>query len=226
MDAGGPVSVTREGGSVADEARRPLREERAASAAMPDDELLRRLKAGEDTAFEVLVARFGGRMLAVARRLVGTTHCEDVLQEAFVQAYRAIERFEERSSLGTWLHRITVNAALMHLRSRDRRPEESIDALLDGYGARGFRAEPLWTFPRSSEELLESRQVTELVREKIAALPDGYRIVITLRDIEGLDTAEVAELLDMTEGAVKTRLHRARTALKNLLGSLWRDARG
>lgn len=196
------------------------------SGDMPDDEFLERLKAGEDAAFEVLVARFGGRMLAVARRLVGNPQsAEDVLQEAFVQAYRAIGRFEERSSLGTWLHRITVNAGLMHLRSRDRRPEESIDALLDGYNARGFRAEPLWTFPRSSEELVASRQVTEQVRDKIAELPDGYRIVITLRDIEGLDTAEVAELLEMTEGAVKTRLHRARTALKNLLGPLWRDAR-
>ncbi len=165
---------------------------------------------------------YGGRMLAVARRLVRNEEdARDCVQEAFLQAFRNIEKFEQRASLGSWLHRIVANAALMKLRARARRPEQSIEDLLPPFDADGQRTAPEAELAVSLE-LLERREVREAVRRAIDQLPDGYRNVLLIRDIEGYDTAETAALLGLTPGAVKTRLHRARTALKSLLAPVIR----
>ncbi len=188
---------------------------------LPDErELVARLQVGDGASYEQLVRTYGGRMLAVARRLVRNEEdARDCVQEAFLQAFRNIEKFEQRASLGSWLHRIVVNAALMKLRARARRPEESIEDLLPQFDADGQRPEPALAV---SLELLESRETREAVRRSIDQLPDGYRNVLLIRDIEGYDTEETAALLGLTPGAVKTRLHRARTALKTLLEPVMR----
>ena len=163
-------------------------------------------------------------MLATARRLMrDDAAAEDCLQDAFLNAFRSIDRFEGRSSLATWLHRITVNAALMRLRTRKRLGEQPIDALLPEFDENDCRIEPNWQFRETAEQSLERQQVRETVLAKINELPDPYRIVLMLRDIEELSTAEVATLLETSEGAVKTRLHRARSALKKLLEPIWKD---
>lgn len=163
-------------------------------------------------------------MLATARRILNDdAAAQDCVQEAFLNAFRSLERFEARSTLATWLTRITINAALMRLRSRTRRNEQSIDELGPEFDQNACRIEPHWLFPGDTDELLQRREIRELVRAKIAELPEQHRIVLMLRDIEELSTLEVAELLETTEGAVKTRLHRARAALKKLLEPLWRD---
>ena len=162
-------------------------------------------------------------MLATATRLLGDPAlAEDCVQESFISAFNNLDRFEGRSGVGTWLHRITVNACLMKLRSRRRKAEEPIDDLLPTFDENGCRIEPAWKSTRSVEDLVAEQQVRELVMEKIGELPDSYRIVLVLRDIEELDTREVAEILDTTEGAVKVRLHRARAALKKLLEPILR----
>lgn len=185
-------------------------------------ELVARLCAGDGASYELLVRTYGGRMLAVARRLVRNEEdAHDCVQEAFLQAFRNIEKFEQRASLGSWLHRIVVNAALMKLRARARRPEESIEDLLPQFDADGQRTEPEAALAVSLE-LLEGREVREAVRRSIDQLPDGYRNVLLIRDIEGYDTEETAALLGLTPGAVKTRLHRARAALKTLLEPVMR----
>jgi RNA polymerase sigma-70 factor (ECF subfamily) len=179
-----------------------------ASAADPHDEsgLLAALRAGDERAYERLVLDYGGRMLAVARRIVrNEEEARDVLQEAYLLAFRALPRFEGQSRLSTWLHRIVVNAALMRLRSRKARPEESIEPL-----------------PESAESLLSRRETCDTVRAAIDRLPETYRTVLLLRDIEELDTCEVAELLGVTPNAIKIRLHRARQALRELLDREWR----
>ena len=180
-------------------------------------QLVARLRDGEGASYEQLVRTYGGRLLAVARRLVRHEEdARDCVQEAFLQAFRNIEKFEQRASLGSWLHRIVVNAALMKLRARGRRPEQSIEDLLPQFDADGQRLEPEAELAVSLE-LLERREVREAVRRSIDQLPDGYRNVLLIRDIEGYDTEETAALLGLTPGAVKTRLHRARAALKTLL---------
>lgn len=184
----------------------------------PEAELIARLRRGDDHAFEQLVRTYGGRMLSVARRFLPNEHdARDVLQEAFAAAFRSIDGFAGGAKLSTWLHRIVVNAALMKLRTRRRRREASIDDLLPRFADDGHHAEGVVAWDTPADELVERGEVRGLVREAIAQLPEAYRTVLLLRDIEERDTDETAALLDLTPQAVKTRLHRARQALRTLL---------
>ena len=188
--------------------------------APPLDEplLLARLRAGDDAAFAELVERHGGRMLAVARRLLrDDEEARDAVQEAFVAAFRGLARFEGHALLGTWLHRIVVNAALMRLRRRKSRPEEPIETLLPTFLEDGHATEPSVPWEENAEQLLARAEVRELVRRAIDRLPESHRTVLVLRDLEELDGGEVASLLGITPNAVKIRLHRARQALRGLL---------
>jgi RNA polymerase sigma-70 factor, ECF subfamily len=190
-----------------------------ATDTIPDEAtLLARLRRGENEAFELLVRVFGGRLLAVARRLVrNEDDARDVVQTAYLSAFRSLDRFEEGCQLSTWLHRIVVNAALMKLRSKRRKPEESIDALLPAFQDDGHHVEQFsdWTTP--ADRLLERAETRAIVRACIDRLPDVHRAVLILRDIEERSTREVAAILTTTEAAVKVRLHRARQALFTLL---------
>lgn len=191
-----------------------------------ESELILALKRGDDLAYERMVREYGPRMLAVAQRLLGdAAEAEDCVQEAFLSAFRNLETFEARSALGTWLHRIAVNAALAKIRKRPAKPEEPIDDLLPHFDQGGRRVDPSWHSPLSIEQLVAERQVREAVAAKIDSLPELYRTVLLLRDVEGLDTREVANALNTSEEAVKTRLHRARAALKTLLQPLWKELR-
>lgn len=184
----------------------------------PETQLVAALRRGDDDAFEQLVRTHGGRMLAVARRFMPDEQdARDVLQEAFIAAFRSIDGFAGGAKLSTWLHRIVVNAALMKLRSRRRRREDSIDDLLPRFAEDGHHAEDVVGWDTPADELVERQQVRSRVREAIARLPEAYRTVLILRDIEERDTEETASLLGMTPQAVKTRLHRARQALRTLL---------
>jgi len=190
----------------------------------PDDrtsterELLGKLREGDEFACEVLVREHGGRLLSVARRyLKSEEDARDAVQEGFVAAFRAIGRFEGGSSLSTWLHRIVINACLMKLRSARRRPEASIEDLLPKFDETGHRIGEPEAWRESAETALARSQTRRIVREAIARLPERYRSILMLRDIEELSTAEVARLLDLTENAVKIRLHRARQALRHLV---------
>jgi RNA polymerase sigma-70 factor (ECF subfamily) len=189
-----------------------------------DDEsaLLDRLRAGDDAAYEAVVRRHAGPMLAVARRFLGSRpEAEDAVQEAFLAAFRSLDGFREGSRLATWLHRVTVNVALMRLRRLRRRPEEpadeSLDGLLPAFDATGHSLRPPREWQAPAQRLLEQKETRARVRDGIQRLPAGYRAVLLLRDIEERDTGETARLLDLTPGAVKVRLHRARLALRGLL---------
>jgi RNA polymerase sigma-70 factor (ECF subfamily) len=186
--------------------------------ARPDVSLLARLRLGDEDAFEELVRTNGGRLLAVARRLLRDEEdARDAVQQAFLSAFRALPTFHGQSLLSTWLHRILVNAALMKLRSRARHYEESIERWLPQFLDDGRHASPLPDSLESIDVLLVRRDLRQQVREAIDQLPETYRTIVLLRDIEQLDTAEVAAGLGLTVNAVKLRLHRARQALARLL---------
>lgn len=177
-----------------------------------------RLKAGEGDAYEQLVRIYGGRLLAVARRFVrNESDAQDILQAAYLSAFRSISQFAGECQIGTWLHRIVVNQALMRLRTRRRKPEESIEALLPAFQDDGHHVEQFsdWSVP--ADVLLERQRTRATVRACIDRLPGNYREVLLLRDIEELSTQDVAQLLNLTPTAVKVRLHRARQALSTLL---------
>jgi RNA polymerase sigma-70 factor, ECF subfamily len=183
-----------------------------------DQALLAALKAGEEWAFEMLVRVYSGRLLAVARRFTRNDHdAQDVVQSAYLSAFGALGDFEGASQLSTWLHRIVVNTSLMKIRSRRRKPEESIEALLPAFHADGHHVEQFsdWTAP--ADQLLEQAQTRAIVRRCIDELPENYRAVLMLRDIEELSTQETADELGLTVTTVKVRLHRARQALSTLL---------
>ena len=180
-----------------------------------DAELVARLQRGDDSAFEAIVRAHSGRLLSVARRFLGNNEdAQDAVQDAFIRAYKAIHTFEARAQLHTWLHRILVNTALMKLRERRRRPTESIEELLPTYTNDGHQAVASRDW---SDAVLERKETAAMVRQAIAMLPDQYREVLVLRDIEEKDTAEAAEILGTTSNVVKVRLHRARQALRTLL---------
>ncbi len=180
--------------------------------------LLEGLVQGDGAAYEQLVRQQGGRMLAVARRFLRRDDlAEDAVQEAFLQAFKNIARFEGGSKLSTWLHRIVVNACLMRLRKASRSRETSIEDLLPRYGADSHRLEPAGEWVETGEAAAELREQQELVRASIDKLPESYRNVLLLRDIEQLNTAETAKLMDLSINATKIRLHRARQALRQIL---------
>src|SRR5918993_1422341 len=199
-----------------------------ASATPVDDEaaLVAQLQAGDEAAYEKMVRAYGGRLLAVARRIVGSEEdARDVVQDAFLNAFKSLDRFEGNAKLSTWLHRIAVNAALMKLRTRKRKPEQPIDALLPGFQEDGHFEERFQSWEEPVDKALERAENRELVRKQIDALPDSYRTVLVLRDIEGLDTEETAKMLGLSVNATKIRLHRARQALRTMLAPHFGSAR-
>lgn len=183
-----------------------------------DEALLARLRAGEPQAFTEFVTNLGPRLLSSARRILRNEEdARDATQEAFAKAFSALEGFEGRSSLATWLYRILVNQCLMMLRKKRRHKEVALDALMPEFDIDQCRVEPMWQLSKSVDELIEQKHVRDTIHAAIERLPEKARIVLLLRDIEELSTIEVAEFLEISEGSVKVRLHRARAALKKLL---------
>lgn len=165
-----------------------------------------------------------GWMIGVAQRLLSDRAlAEDAVQEAFISAFRGIDKFENRANLKTWLHRITINAALMKLRKIKRHAEKPIDDFLPEFDSYECRIEVPWNQLVSVEDILSREQDKTLVHSSINKLPDKYRNVLLLRDIEAYDTHDVAVLLGISESNVKVRLHRARAALKKLIEPLLRS---
>ncbi len=193
----------------------------AATAA--DETLAARAAAGDAAAREELVMRYQDRVYRLSLRLTGErSDAADVLQETFLSVCRHLPDFRGTARFSTWLYRIATNAALMHRRSRARRPTESLERFLpsfDGSGRHAATPEALQTVCRV-EELLDRRALAERAREGLARLPEGYRAAFVLRDLEELPTAEVGEILGLAPAAVRQRVHRARLLLRGYLGEL------
>ncbi len=183
-----------------------------------DADFLGRLRAGDAAAFETMVRATTARLLATARRFLRDDGAaRDAVQESFLQAFRALPGFEGSAALGTWLHSILVRNCLMKLRRDRAHPTEQIlDGMLPSFARDGHRRNvgPAW---RSAPEAAITDEERQLVHERIGRLPEDFRNVILLRDIEELDTRQVAALLEVSESVVKTRLHRAHQALRELL---------
>lgn len=194
--------------------------------AAADAILLTRLRAGDPAAYDELVRTHSPRMLAVTRRILNSEDdAKDAVQDAFLSAFRGLPTFAGGSLISTWLHRIAVNAALMKLRTRRRKPERSIETLLPAYLEDGHHAEDFQEWNLPGDKAMLRAETRAVVRQCIGELPENYRTVLILRDIEELDTDETAARLGLTPNAVKIRLHRARQALRTLLDPHFRSAR-
>jgi len=195
-----------------------------AVAAEPSDEDLAARAAGADEpAFEALVARYQARVYRLARRLTQDDgDAQDALQETFLQVHRKLSSFRGESRFSTWLYRVATNAALMQRRSRARRPAEPLDAYaprFDVYGEHAATPEELLA-ASAVDERLDRKRLAEKALDGLARLPDLYREAFVLRDLEELETAEVAEILGLEPAAVRQRVHRARLLLRGYLGAL------
>ena len=190
-----------------------------------ESNLVQRLRAGDEDAFAEVVRALGGRLLATARRLLGNDDdARDAVQDAFLSSFKSLDGFEGESRLYTWIHRIVVNTALMKLRSRQRKPEESLDELLPQFYEDGHRIDPGREWRETAQEELGRKEIRELVLSNIKALPDSYREVLILRDIEQLDTETTARIIGADSNLVRVRLHRARQALRTRLDPHFRVA--
>jgi RNA polymerase sigma-70 factor (ECF subfamily) len=199
---------------------------RGTTPKVPAEEMLlvQRLRAGDDEAFATLVRTFSGRFLAVAGRLLGNDEdARDAVQDAFLSCLKAVDKFEGSARLSTWLHRIVLNSALMRLRARRRKRESSIEDLLPRYYEDGHRIDPGRAWRETVHDELARKETRRLVRDKIRLLPDQYRAVLVMRDIEQLDTETAASILGESANVVTVRLHRARQALRTHLDPHFRS---
>jgi RNA polymerase sigma-70 factor (ECF subfamily) len=174
--------------------------------------LLRRIKAGDTSACAVCIESHSPSLYRMAMRVVrDEDEAEDVLQETFLNAFKSIQYFDGRSSLGTWLYRIAYNTALMKLRSR----REAISLDDDAGDAMPLQ---IPSPDESPDEVIVEHETAQMLGNAINVLPKTLREVFVLREMEDMSTLETAEKLGITEGAVKVRLHRARHALREQLG--------
>jgi RNA polymerase sigma-70 factor (ECF subfamily) len=181
--------------------------EAVASAAITDEEVVRRVVAGDTAFFEILMRRHNQRIYRTVRAVLGNDDdVEDVMQQAYLNAYQALPRFEGNAQFSTWLTRIAVNEALARRRKRTfvKGDDEMTLTLAD-------ERTP------DPEQQAGAAELREVMEREVAALPDAFRAIFVLREVEGLSTAEAAASLGISEDLAKTRLHRARTQLRENL---------
>lgn len=174
---------------------------------LTDEELVGRIIAGDHALFEILMRRYNQRIYRAVRAVLGSEEeVEDVMQQAYLNAYRSLHQYAGRAQFSTWLTRIAVNEAIA--RRGKRQPftgeNESMIQLVESNA------------PDPEQETFAS-ELREVMQKQVAALPDTFRAVVILRDVEGLSTGETAECLGISEDLVKTRLSRARTLLRDRL---------
>ena len=180
-----------------------------AASALTDEEVVERVIAGETSLFEILMRRYNQRLFRVTRSILGNDgEAEDVTQDAYVRAYMHLDQFNGRAKFSTWLTKIAVHEALARLRNRQRLVE--IDAA-SGSTEDGMNLESKTPSPEQ-EMLTDTMRI--ILEAAVDRLPKTYRSVFRLRDVEGMNTAETAESLGISEDTVKVRLHRARALMR------------
>jgi RNA polymerase sigma-70 factor (ECF subfamily) len=180
--------------------------------------LLESLKSGDRDAITEIIEKYHDKLFSVANRICNNSaDAEEILQDVYMIAMNKIDRFEERSTLSTWLYRITVNAALMKLRSQ-RKNKNTVS--IDGYSALLGEDENIFRSDgemRSPDETLMTKELYEKIRDSVEALPEIYQSVFFLRDVQGYSIKETSNMLHTTPAAIKSRLHRSRFFLRERL---------
>lgn len=190
--------------------------ELAPGALDPDRELVDRWQAGDESAFSSLIRRHERRVFGLLLRMLGNVQeAEDVAQETFLNLHRHGHRFRSQSRFSTFLYRVAVNAALNRRRSLGRRR-----ARTEALERRQQAGDDLPSSPRDPEDSAAGAQIQKRVQREVVALPPHLRIPLVLFDIEGLSYSDVASVLQVAEGTVKSRIHRARQALRERLADL------
>ena len=181
-----------------------------------DRQLLRRLRARDEHAFRELVEVHRDTVYNLTFRMLGNrAEAEDVAQEVFITVFKTIETFREESKFSTWLYRVTVNHCKNRIKYLSRRHDRDQDELDEGSRAAGDGAAP--ALARRPDAALEAAQLEELMQTAIASLDEEHRVLVVLREVEDLSIEEICEITGLPDGTVKSRLHRARLALRKKL---------
>ncbi|HTB58395.1 MAG TPA: sigma-70 family RNA polymerase sigma factor [Polyangia bacterium] len=188
-------------------------------AAVTDEDLVARARNKDFAAFEELVDRYEDKIFRLAFRFVrNETEAKEIVQDTFLLVWRKLDTFKGDAQFGSWLYRVATNAALMRLRAQRRHPEVSTEELpidyLDNYGQLPAAGE---NWAKRPDDELQSDELRRRIQKAVDELPDIYRTVFLIRDVEGLSTEETAEVLEISIPTVKTRLHRARLALRDAI---------
>ncbi len=185
-----------------------------------DNELVRAAQTGDERAFRRLVERYEPKVYRLALKMMREPQdAEDVLQETFINVFRHLDSFRGDAEFSTWIYRIATNASLMKLRSK--KPVASLDEPVDAEEETLPRELTDWS--ATPEEMLLSRETRAQMELALARLPETLRTVFVLRDVEGLNVEETARVLDISQANVKTRLHRARLALREQLAAYFAE---
>ena len=185
---------------------------RAVSEGWTDEEIVDRVRAGDTSLYELIMRRYNQRLYRTARAILrDDAEAEDVMQDAYVRAYQHLDQFAARASFSAWLTRIAVHEALRRLRLRKQSPQ------LDDTEQEGEFSMSLVETSPNPEQSASRAELGQLLEEALLDLPDQYRTVVMLRDVEGLSTSETAAALDLTEHNVKVRLHRGRAMARGWL---------
>ena len=179
--------------------------------------LVRRAKKGDYRAFDLLVLKYQSRIVSIAFKFVKEIQlAEDISQESFIKAYRSIDSFREESAFYTWLYRITANTAKNYLVSKGRRKESSISELSISEN------EDFFELPTndSPEQILMAQSLKDTIYDALSGLPEDTRTALSLREFEGLNYEEIAEIMNCPVGTVRSRIFRGREALENLISPI------
>ena len=184
-----------------------------------EEALVHSLRNREDSGYATLVRSYGPQVIAIATRyLRSEADAADCFQDTFLAVFQSIDSFQQRSSFRQWVRGVTIKQCLMRLRKQHRRREESIEHMLPLFDDSGSRVDVASPQQKAEiGEIVDAENIRGIVRKNINRLPEDYRLVLLLRDIDGYSTGEAAAILGIKVNAAKTRLHRARSALKFML---------
>lgn len=188
-----------------------------------DQELIDRIRSGDYSAFETLVSRYERKVYALALKLTGNqADAEEIAQDVFLTIYQKLDTFRGESLLSSWIYRVTANAAFMKLRDRRKRAKVDFDEGTAAAGEGDDMPAVTATYPQgdwsnTADVLMERGELGTKLGDAIAALPEKFKLIFLLKDVQGLSNEEIADVVNMSVPAVKSRLHRARLFLRERL---------
>jgi len=193
----------------------PTQEEKA-----QDEILVRDMKAGNTEAFDRIFELYQRKIYALAFNMTrNQMDAQDITQDVLLTIFRKIDTFQGKSAFSSWVYRITLNATYMKLRTKKKEQYVELDETLPSFNHAGFQNEKVSDWSKSTDSLLFSNETKEVIEKAVDLLPEKEKVVFILRDVEGLSTEKVGDILDLTVPAIKSRLHRARLFLRKKLAN-------
>ena len=185
-----------------------------------DEKLVRDLKNGDSEAFEQLVELYQKKIYALAFNMThNQMDAQDVTQDVLLSIFRKVHTFQGKSAFSSWIYRVTLNAVYMKLRSKKKEQAVSLEDAFPTFNGSGYHQEKIRDWSENAESLLFTNETKGIIQKAVNQLPEKEKVVFILRDVEGLSTENVGDILDLSTPAVKSRLHRARLFLRKKLSN-------